>query len=212
MVYNEKRMLPIWRRYFGGIFGSENLFILDHGSNDDSTENLRGENRIKLFRETFSNADRVRLISKLHESLLAIYDYAIYTDCDEFLVADLGTGRTLKEFIEVRRRPYFTPVGLNLVHLTGPEGKLNDRKPILSQRRHVQFVSPMMKTLISSVPITWKAGFQSSTVYPFIENDLYLFHLKRFDLSNDLARTKITRSIVRPESEQHHGAHQRHSD
>ena len=212
MVYNEKVMLPIWRRYYGAIFGRENLFILDHGSDDGSTEDLKNENRIKLFRETFCNADRVKLISKFHESLLSIYDYVIYTDCDEFLVPDPSTGKTLKEFIEARKRPYFTPVGLNLVHVTETEAKLDVRKPILNQRRYVQFVSPMIKTLISSVPIIWGSGFHSSSVFPLIEEGLFLFHLKRFDMQNDYNRTKITREVVRPESEQHHGAHQRLSD
>lgn len=212
MVYNERVMLPIWRRYYGAAFGPENLFILDHGSNDGSTDNLTDENRIKLYRDRFSNADRAKLISKFHETLLAIYDYVIYTDCDEFLVADPKTGKNLKAFIEARKRPYFTPVGLNLTHVTQTEPILDTTEPILKQRRHVQFVSPMMKTLTSSVPVTWKAGFHSSTLHPFIENDLFLFHLKRYDLNNDLTRTKITREIVRPVEEKHHGAHQRYSD
>lgn len=212
MVYNEKVMLPIWRRYYGAIFGSENLFILDHGSDDGSTEDIRHENRIKIFRETFSNADRVKLISKFHESLLSIYDYVIYTDCDEMLVPHPRTGKTLKEYIEARRRPYFTTVGLNLVHHNATEPVLDSSKPILSQRRHVQFVSPMIKTLISNAPIRWGAGFHSSTLYPILTRDLYLFHLKRFDMDHDFNRTKITRTIARPEAEKDHGAHQRLSD
>lgn len=212
MIYNEKFMLPIWRRYYGSIFGPENLFILDHGSDDGSTENLDGENRIKLFRETFCNADRVKLIAKFHESLLSIYDYVIYTDCDEMLVPNPRTGKTLKEFIEARKKPYFTPIGLNLVHITQTEPKLDISKPILSQRSHVRFVTPMIKTLISSVPIVWGAGFHSCSLFPLITEDLYLFHLKRFDIKNDFNRAQITRQIERPESEKTQGAHQRLSN
>ena len=43
-VYNEKTNLPIWIKYYGSLFGIENLFIADRGSTDGSTDNLGGAN------------------------------------------------------------------------------------------------------------------------------------------------------------------------
>ncbi|MBV8156265.1 MAG: hypothetical protein JO278_01335, partial [Dyella sp.] len=49
MVYNESLNLPIWLRYYGSLLGRENLFVLDDGSDDRSTETLSC-NRIRLPR------------------------------------------------------------------------------------------------------------------------------------------------------------------
>ena len=50
-VYNEAVNLPIWRRYYGGIFGERNLFVIDHSSSDGSTDDLGDMNKLWLHRE-----------------------------------------------------------------------------------------------------------------------------------------------------------------
>ena len=85
MSYNEDITLPIWMKYYGGLFGRQNLFVIDHGSTDGSTEGVPGINLIKLPRTPFSDLKRSKMVSDLCENLLNFYDYFIYTDTDEFL-------------------------------------------------------------------------------------------------------------------------------
>ena len=39
-VYNESFNLPLWRRHYGAQLGTENLFIVDDGSDDGSTDGI----------------------------------------------------------------------------------------------------------------------------------------------------------------------------
>jgi hypothetical protein len=48
MAYNEAVFLPVWRRHYGAAVGEHNLFVLDHGSNDGSTDRLGAVNRVRV--------------------------------------------------------------------------------------------------------------------------------------------------------------------
>ncbi len=62
-AYNELVNLPIWRRYYGQQFGEHNLFLIDHGSDDGSTDDLGDVNRIGLPHTPFDDAKKVMCLS-----------------------------------------------------------------------------------------------------------------------------------------------------
>jgi len=43
MAYNESFYLKRWYRWYGSQLGIENCFVLDHGSDDGSTDDLPKE-------------------------------------------------------------------------------------------------------------------------------------------------------------------------
>jgi hypothetical protein len=51
MVYNESFNLPIWIKHYRRTAPNANLFVVDHSSDDGSTDNLSGVNKIALPRD-----------------------------------------------------------------------------------------------------------------------------------------------------------------
>src|ERR1700748_3250790 len=88
MVYNEPEFLPLWSKYYGALFGPENCFVIDHGSDDNSLAELRGFNVVSIPRSPKDNEKRTRFVSKFCNNLLEWYDAFIYVDVDEIVIAD----------------------------------------------------------------------------------------------------------------------------
>jgi hypothetical protein len=195
-VFNESVNLPIWMGYFGGLFGQENLFIVDWGSTDGSTAELGRANKLALPRKAFDEDIRTDFISHLHRTLLYYYDFVIYTDCDELLVPDPALYTDLNDYIHKNERDYVTCTGLNVQHIITSEQPLDLDRPILSQRKYVRFSSPTCKTLISRVPVRWLPGFHCCDKPPMIDQGLFLFHLKLMDYSLAMRRHRVNRETV----------------
>jgi glycosyltransferase involved in cell wall biosynthesis len=205
-VYNERFNLPIWLRHYGQQVGIENCIVVDDGTDDGSTNDIGDANYIRVPRTTFDDANRAELISGLATALLRKYDAVIYSDADELLVADPRRFTNLVEFCKSMTGPAATAVGLNLLHNLNHEGFLSNDTEILHQRSHVQFVSPMCKTLIVREAPNWGGGFHSSKFKPAF-SDLFLFHLRYVDLGEALRRMNMTRSLVFADANA--GTHQR---
>jgi hypothetical protein len=211
MVYNETFRLPFWLSYYSSQLGAEHLYVVDHGSTDRSTDNLGGANRILLPRDSFDDAQRSRFIAKFHESLLEYYDWVIYTDCDEILIADPAKHHSLKHFVASNPGPVaITAIGLNLIHLASIEPPLELGKPLLSQRRYCYFNSPMCKTLLARKPTDWSGGFHSSSHQPTFVDGFYLFHLHMVDRDENLKRLQLTRDLNWSKADE--GLHQRETN
>ena len=208
-VYNEAFHLPIWLRYYGVQVGIANCLVVDHGSDDGSTDDLHGAGRITLPRHVFDDDRRALFLSDLANSLLRMYDAVIYTDCDEFLVADPEHFASLPAFVAAMKAPAATAIGLNLVHRILTEPPIDAARAILPQRRHAQFAVSMCKTLVVRAPVRWGAGFHDSS-HPPQFGGLYLFHLRWLDRDRTTKRMAITRAIDRVTLG--HGLHQRMED
>jgi predicted O-methyltransferase YrrM len=196
MVYNEPVFLPIWRLYYGRAVGERNLFVLDHGSDDGSTEALGDVQRIRVPRgEYFDEDQRAAFVSKFQATLLSYYDAVIFADADEILIPEPAKFRGLCDFIEQRCPDFVNAVGLELYHLTDVEPDIDLTGPILAQRHYVRFAAANCKPLISRIPLAWEAGFHSCNYCPAIDPDLFLFHLKRMDQKLALAHLRKVRAI-----------------
>jgi hypothetical protein len=210
MVYNEARSLPLWLRHYGTQCGYENCFVVDHGSDDGSTDLLPSTvNRIRIPRRTQDNPVRTRSITNLANSLLAWYDYVIYTDCDELLVADPRRYSSIRDFCELKRPLYATALGINIIHKPDMEDDLVENRSISEQRSFGMYNSPMNKPSLTGIPVTWGIGFHHRE-RPAVFGDLFLFHLRYADVERGLERLGITRSLSWASEKQ--GTHQRVQD
>ncbi len=213
-VYNEAVNLPIWLRYYGGIFGEKNLFVIDHSSSDGSTDHLGSVNKLWLARKELDEHKRCVFMSSFVKGLLEYFDTIIYTDCDEFLVPDLSSYQDLKHYLDRSEFEYTAPVGLNLHHIISQEPALNLALPILGQRRFATFTAAACKPLVTRVPLTWGTGFHACDRPVRIDPNLFLVHVKSMDYEIGLRRQRLTREMAWAASSMRagHGAHARYDD
>lgn len=180
MVYNEPLFLRLWAAHYGREVGAENLFCLDHGSTDGSADGVVA-NTIRLPRGEFAEVPRARCVSHYQASLLSYYDAVIFSDADEFLVADPARHAGLADLIARSRHPTLRAIGCDVVQVTGAEGRLDPAQPILAQRGFARFSPRYCKPLVSRVPVVWRPGFHHCPQPAELDPDLYLFHLKYAD-------------------------------
>jgi hypothetical protein len=213
-VYNETVYMPIWRRYYGRIFGERNLFVVDHSSSDGSTDDLGRANKLLLHRDELDEHKRCVFMSSFAKSLLEYFNTVIYTDCDELLVPDLRIYKNLQEYIEANDFDYVAGIGLNVTHIVTREPPLDPSQPILRQRRFAWFGSTACKPLITRIPIIWATGFHACNQPINIDPRLFMFHLKAMDYTLALNKQKQTRRMAWAASSlaAGHGAHARYDD
>lgn len=195
MVFNEPYFLPIWENYYSRQFGIDNLYLVDHGSNDGSTHSSKIKNIIRLPRDELDEDRRVSFISGLQESLLNYYDAVLFSDADEIIVADPDIYADLVEYCEAGLDRFSTCLGLEVLHDLRREGPLDLGTPILEQRKFVRFSESYCKPLIAEIPMKWLPGFHACQYAPRLDPNLYLFHLKCMDLSMAMENLKKTRNI-----------------
>lgn len=177
-------MLPRWIDYYGRQLGLQSLIVLDDNSVDGSTDNLP----CTLYRlppEPWKRRwakTRARLVNGMANGLLACNDVVIFTDVDEFLVADPAKHDGLLDYLAARAdRPVIAPVALELMHNTSEEPPLDAGRPVLEQRRFVKFSPAMCKPLVKRVPDLWQPAFHAIHARFEVDRDLWMLHLKYSD-------------------------------
>ncbi|MCB8882465.1 glycosyltransferase family 2 protein [Acidisoma cellulosilytica] len=209
MVYNEPDYMDLWRRHYGAQVGPENCFVIDHGSDDGTTDDLGVVNIIRLARSPQDDDWRSKLISDFAAELLGRYDCVLYTDIDEILVADPRYHRNLADAARAMRGPVMHAIGLEVWHLAKDEPAIDLARPISDQRSWVWFNSALCKPNLIREPMRWVPGFHSVDA-PLAFDKLYLFHLRYFDVERGLSRLARTRAM--PWANDHAGLHQRQPD
>ena len=185
MASNEADMLPRWIEHYGRELGVDNLLVLDDHSVDGSTENLPCP-VLKLppgpWKQPWART-RQRMANDLARGLLASYDVVVFTDTDEFLVPDPARYDGLLHYLAVRSdRAVVAAIGLNVLHNPAVEGPIDPATPVLAQRRFVKFAPGMSKPLVKRIPADWTPGFHGIRAPFAIDPDLWLFHLKYYDV------------------------------
>nr|WP_294916751.1 glycosyltransferase family 2 protein [uncultured Neokomagataea sp.] len=211
MVYNEPHHLPVWCRHYGGDVGPSACYIIDHGSDDGSTDHIGDFNRIHIPRSPQDDEKRTKFINQFCASLLSWYESVIYVDVDELLIADPALHPSLTHFAQTNTCPVVTAIGLDLIHRPEHEKPLDNSHPLLSQRRHARFSSAMCKPVLIRTPITWAPGFHChAEAPPQFNAPLFLFHTRYADLNAGLERLHRTRTQAW--CSEHAGQHQRLQD
>jgi hypothetical protein len=196
---DEADMLPRWIAHYGTQVGVDNLLVFDDNSSDGSTDDLpcTVHHLPKLPGNGGFNQARMRLLSGVADGLLACYDAVVFTDTDEFIIADPAKYENLVEFIAAHPDwPVIAPVGLNVLHYQQVEGPLDLERPILGQRQFAKFVPIMCKPSVKRVPAAWRHG--SHAVHsPFrIHPDLFMVHLKFHDRETLRHVAELRRQMV----------------
>lgn len=192
-VYNEAVNLPIWIAYFGRQLGTRNLFVVDLGTTDGSTDDLGDVNLIRVPRLEFDEYHKTTIINHLQRGLLQYYDTVMYTDGDELIVPDPEIYEGLNDYLARKDFEYVSCIGLNIQHIISIEDPLELDKPILSQRRFARFWSATCKPAITRVPLQWATGFHCCDRPPAIDPQLFMFHTKWMDYSLAMKRQKTSR-------------------
>jgi len=190
---------PLWKRYYGGLFGQENLFVVTFGSGA-GFEQL-GLGGLWVIAGPFEDNLSAKLISKLVSSLLEIYDVVIRCDVDEFLVPDRNKHKSLISYIDNLEDDYVTAVGIDVIE-GFDDGPLRFDFPILGhQRRLGVLTSALDKTSLTSVPLEWGAGFHATKNPPNF-NELFIFHFKWADVNRRAAwHLSMSESVLAGTSE-----------
>lgn len=197
MVRDEARMLPKWIAHYGAQFGVENLVVIDDNSTDGSTDDLPC-NVFRLPSTSGRHFEQMRMgiVSGIAAALLEVHDAVLFSDADEFVVADPDRHPDLRHFLAARPEPEaFGVMGLNVVHHLGTEPALDLARPLLEQRRVVKLVPLMCKPALKRTPAPWRASSHGIEAPFAIEPDLYMFHFKFADLDH-LAETAAHRRAL----------------
>jgi hypothetical protein len=187
--------VPLWLAHYSRQVGRENCFIVDDGSSDGSTAGLGSFNVIRFPRCPYDPSAQSAFNSTFCSSLLRYYDYVLYTDVDEFVVPDPKVADTISNYCRRPLPPVVSMIGLNIVHLPGEEPAWDAERPLLAQRRFVQFTSSMCKPTLIRQPVIWPPGSHSANARTIFDH-LYLFHAKNFDLAASLRRLQRTREMA----------------
>ncbi len=200
IAYNEPDFLPIWVRHYASQVGPRHCYVIDHGSDDGSTDAIADINVVRIPRSPCDDDQQARFISTFCASLLEWYDYVVHSDVDEIVVADPGRHTSLQEYCESCQQDVVTAIGYNLVQ-TSEDLPIDLSRKILEQRKWMYFLGPMCKPALTRRPIVWGGGFhQAHDVEPRFA-DLHLFHLRFVDQQIGLRRLAKTRVMARANME-----------
>lgn len=210
MVYDEPVFLPVWLRHHSRTIGVEHCYVIDHGSDDGSTDRLKC-NRLRIPRSPQDDARRARAISAICAGLLEWYDTVLYSDVDEIVVADPTSFTSLASLSEARRMPCLTATGFDLLHHADREKPADFSAPLSHQRSSLRFSAAMCKPCLIREPIHWSPGFHSvQDLPPRPDPALMLFHLRYCDIGAGLRR--LARTRTQPWCNEQAGQHQRMDD
>jgi hypothetical protein len=190
IAQNEPTMLPLWLSYYGRYFDPDDLYVLDHDSSDGSTKGLEGRCRVvPVHRQTYDHHWLKATVESFQAFLLHSYDAVLFSDSDEFLLADPSRYAGLDDYIAKLERPAARCTGFNVVHQPD-EPPLRFDAPLLSQRRCWHASLLYSKRLLSRIPLHWSEGFHLEHNAPDDPPDpeLLLVHLHRVDYDTCLAR------------------------
>lgn len=197
-VHNEAHTLPVWLRYYQRHFAREDMFVLDHGTDDGSTRRtaiprgvrvLRLEGDAKWMPHAWLNRQVEAHVGRM---LLGGYRCVLLAEVDDMVAADPlvypgGLAQMLREFVSSSAR-YHRTVGYELSHVS--EGKdvepeLDWSRSILAQRRYWGHNPKFDKPYLTKEVLRWGPGFHATTEPPIAQIPrhaaLRLIHLHHAD-------------------------------
>lgn len=202
MVRDDVFFLQAWLRHYGGVFGRENCYIINHGRGAAVADLAQGCNIIGIPGDPHPNFDmkRWRMLNNFVQGLRCYYNHIVVGDIDELVVVDPSDGRNLLEYLSDQpQKRMLTPLGLEVVHRIDLEPEpITDH--IIGPRRHVRLAPHYSKPCIVSHGAKIARGGHFTQFESLIAPDeLYLLHLKFCDFSEYAsvmnARNQVTQEV-----------------
>ena len=188
MARNDEFFLTHWIKYYGDEIGTENLYIYLDGTDQKIPKNAGAAHIKKLPHTDMPRAAgdkyRIGLMNDLARELLKSYDIVIGCDCDEFLIVDTNTNKTLAEYLSgIKIRNTVSGLGLDVGQNMNCESTLDTSAPILPQREYALLSTRYTKPVVKNAPVDWGSGFHSISGHNFhIDKNLYLLHFGAVDM------------------------------
>lgn len=188
MARNDEFFLGRWIKYYGEQIGLENLYIYLDGTDQVIPENAGVAHIKKLPHRDMPRAAgdkyRIGLMNDLARELLKKYDIVIGCDCDEFLIVDPKTNKSLAEYLsEIKIKNTVSGLGLDVGQNMNSEPALDANLPILTNREYALLSTRYTKPVVKTVPLDWGSGFHSISGHNFhIDKNLYLLHFGAVDM------------------------------
>lgn len=188
MARNDDFFLQRWIKYYGKEIGTENLYIYLDGEDQNIPENADKAHITKFPHTDMSRAagDKYRIgkLSTLAQELLKTYDIVIGCDCDEFLVVDPDTNKSLSEYLsDLKINTTVSGLGLDVGQNLNKENVLDKQKALLAQREYALLSTRYTKPVVINKPVNWGSGFHSIHKHNFhIDKNLYLLHFGAVDM------------------------------
>ena len=196
MARNDEFFLSRWVDYYGRELGTENLYIILDGTDQNAPKNAHGANIIKLPHTDMSRAvgDKYRIgkISDLAGELFKKYDIVLGCDSDEFLIVDPATKESLSKYLsKLTYRTTVSGLGLDIGQNMNKEKKLDTKKSMLGQRKYALLSTRYTKPVVLFRPARWGSGFHSVHGVNFhIDKNLYLLHFGAVDMEMLIQKAK----------------------
>ena len=207
IVKNEDYFLPIWIKHYQRFFDNSDIYVLDHQSDDGSTNNLE-VNVINVVNElTFDHQWLVDIVETHQAKLLEEYECVLFAESDEIIYClDKPLNEMIDDFLE-DTSDFVTAHGFEIKQNNEPNISINDE--IIKNRNYWFESFSYSKTLLSKKKLNWIWGFH----YPIKEKsklwadgnsiggnilnqktkkdyNLFLLHLHRCDFSLMVERHK----------------------
>jgi len=188
MARNDEFFLNRWVKYYGELFGEENLYIYLDGL-DQKTPAEAGQANVKIVEKQgvkVVDAEKRRidfLSDRAAELFTSGYELVIGCDADEFLTIDPDVGKSLATYLlSLKINTSVSALGLDVGQHLCEESPLDKSKAILMQRNYALINSRFTKTNIISKPVRWGRGFHRVNGHNFhIDKNLFLLHLGNID-------------------------------
>jgi len=183
IVKDEEYYLDKWLNYYSQFFNKKDIYILDHQTQDGSTDNLDC-NVIKIVNVlAFDHYWLVEQVQNFQQTLLEKYEVVIFTEVDEILYS---LNQSFDSFVEDFRLDnnlqHLCSIGYEIQQNTETEKFLNKEDKII-ENRNFWFKYPSYdKTLITKIPLKYQPGFHFCN-YDKVYGNLFLLHLHRVDLN-----------------------------
>jgi hypothetical protein len=194
MVRDDALFLRLWIAHYERLVPRDHLVILIDGLDQPVPDFADGCQVIRMPRPAVGKdwgVQRWVMLSDLNTLLLNRFEIVVLNDVDEILVVDPDRGVSLMDAIaRAKDVGVLSPFAVELVHRTDicPE-PIDFSRPIIGQRPHVRLNASYNKPCITTVPVRWSLGAHYSD-FPTLnlDPDIYLFHLRYFDLETLKAR------------------------
>ena len=195
VTHNEPHFLPLWIEHYAQHAERADMWILDHGSDDGSTDKLWKDQDARLagsihvqrlseggphhyLPHIFLN----RAIETHHSFLLRQgYKCVVFAEIDEFLVADPdlflgGFKQYMRDFATKDQRDAVRASGKNVVQSKG-EAPMDWSRPVLEQRSRWRKTALYGKPVITKVPLS----YSKKAAVTVIDEGLQLVNMKSAD-------------------------------